>query len=327
MKKLFILSVMCFFLFTAINVFGAEFTLKAGSLNPVGSTEHRIMDWVINEVEKRSDGMLKIDFYPANQLGSANEQIDSLIIGTQDILIIAGNIMQNLGEEYIVDSIPFIFRDREHRVKYQNSELNKERKENLLKKQGVRVLADNWWSQPHVLLSTKPILTPGDLKGFKMRVPESRGQFIGWEAMGTNPATVAWAEVYLALKQGIVDGVSVTIDFIKATRFAEVAPNIIMLKTEFGYLNVLINDISYQELPVNLRNILAETFKEGGNKFTELGDQEASDELERYIEENDYIKVFDVDQELFSEKLVGLSEMLDKEGLIEKEVLDKIKEL
>ncbi|MBA7589326.1 Sialic acid-binding periplasmic protein SiaP [subsurface metagenome] len=326
MKKLFILSVMCFFLVTTVNVFGAEVTLKVGSIESVGGVQHRAMEWVMSEVEKRSDGMLKIDYYPANQLGSTNEQFDSLMTGTIDIFLVGGNCMESMGKEYMIDAIPFIFRDKDHRLAYQSSELNKKRQEILLNKLGVRVIADNWYYQPHVLLSTKPILTPEDLDGFKMRVPESRGQFIGWKAIGTNPATVPWGEVYLALKQGVVDGVSSNFEAIKETRFAEVAPNVIMLETEFGYDAVLMNDKSYQEIPINLRNILVETLIEGGDKYSELSDQEA-DEVREYIEENDYMKVIEVDDELFRVKLAGLPEKLEKEGLIKKEALDEVKDL
>ena len=159
-----------------------------------------------------------------------------------------------------------------------------------------------------------------------MRVPEARGQFLGWKAIGTNPATVPWGEVYLALKQGVVDGVSSNFEAIKETRLAEVAPYIIMLETEFGYDAVLMNDKSYQVLPVDLRDILVETLKEGGDKYSELSDQEA-DDVRSYIGENDYMKVIEVDDELFRVKLTGLQEELEKEGLIEKGALDKVKDL
>ena len=130
----------------------------------------------------------------------------------------------------------------------------------------------------------------------------------------------------MALKQGVVDGVSSNFEAIKETRFAEVAPYIIMLETEFGYDAVLMNDKSYQALPVDLRDILVETLKEGGDKYSELSDQEA-DDVRSYIGENDYMKVIEVDDELFRVKLTGLQEELEKEGLIEKGALDKVKDL
>ena len=137
MKKLFFLSVMCFFLFTAINVFGADFTLKVGSIESVGGVQNRAIDWVMSEVEKRSDGRLKIDYYPANQLGSTNEQFDGLMTGTIDIFLVGGNCMESMGKEYMIDAIPFVFRDKQHRLAYQSSELNNERQESLLKKLGA----------------------------------------------------------------------------------------------------------------------------------------------------------------------------------------------
>ena len=143
MKKLCILLIMCIFLLLVINVFGADFTLKVGSIESVGGVQNRAIDWVMSEVEKRSDGRLKLDYYPANQLGSTNEQFDGLMTGTIDIFLVGGNCMESMGKEYMIDAIPFVFRDKQHRLAYQSSELNKERQENLLKKRGVRVIADN----------------------------------------------------------------------------------------------------------------------------------------------------------------------------------------
>ena len=330
-KKLFLFSLvllMCLSFAFSTNAASqtAEFTLKCGSIVPIGGIQSRAMDWVMNEIEKRSDGMLKIDYYPANQLGSTDEQFDSIITGTIDLFITGGNTMEAMGKEYAIDAIPFIFRNEEHRLAYQNSELNKERHEKTLERNGVRVIADNWYYQPHILLSTKPISKPEDLDGFKMRVPASRAQFIGWKEIGTNPVTMPFGDVYLALKQGVIDGVSDNFEAIVEDHFTEVASNVIMLKTEFGYEAVMVNEKSYQKLPENLRSILVETFKEGGDIYSKYDEQEA-DVVRKYIEENNDVKVFDVDNELFRERIKGLSEKLEKEGIVTVEELDKIKDL
>jgi len=325
MKKLFILLIVCVLLLSTINAFGEQIKLKCGSIESVGGNQWKAMQWVMSEIEKRSNGRLKIEYYPANQLGSTSEQQDSVISGTMDMLIMAGNLMGTLGKDYIIDEIPFIFNSREHRIAYHNSELNKARRANLLKEHGLRVIADNWYYQPHVLVSKKPILKPEDFNGFKMRVPEARGQYLGWKELGASPATVSWGEVYLALKQGVVDGVSTSIDLIKETSFAEVAPNVIMIKTEFGYEIPLMNEKAYQKLPEDLRNILVEVFNEGGNKFVEIVDQVAAENFEYFKEKG--IEVYYVDEEPFREKVKGLPDVLEKKGLISKETIKKVQSL
>jgi len=274
MRKLFVLLVVLFaLLFLSISVFGEEITLKWGSIEAIGGLQYQVMQWVIHEVEARSNGRLKIDYYPANQLGSSNEQIDGVIAGTIDVLPLGCNVMGNLGKYWIIDSLPFIFRDRDHRIKYNNSELNQQRHEDLLKEQGLKVIGYNWYRTPHVLESVKPILKPGDFSGFKMRVPESRGQYIGWKELGTNPVTLPWGEVYLSLKQGVADGVSIPFEMIPEQKFYEVAKYVIMLKTEWSYENIMMNGKAYQKLPEELRDILIDVLKEGGDKYTKLSDQ------------------------------------------------------
>ena len=325
-KKLLILLVICALLFLGISVFAQEFTLKCGSIEAVGGIEYQTMQWVIGEINQRSEGRIKIDYYPASQLGSTNEQIDAVITGSLDLLAMAGNIMGNIHKDYTIDSLPFVFRDQQHRIAYQNSELNKERQEILLKEIGLRIIVDNWFTKQHVLVSTRPILKPEDFEGFKMRVPEVKGQFIGWsQEIGHSAITIPFGEVYLALRQGLVDGVATRFETIAENHFPEVAPHITMIGAEFGYECVMMNEKSYQKLPADLIDILVIVFNEGGKKYAELMDMEAEKAL-KYLEEVG-AKVYEVDTALFRERMKNLPEELDKAGLLSKEMFEKINNL
>jgi len=325
MRRLVILLVICVLLFSTISAFGEEIRIKWASMEAMGGIQCQIMEWVTSEIERRSDGRLIVDFYPANQLGSTNETIDGLIAGTVDIYPLAGNCMGTLGKDWIVDALPFVFRTMQHRIRYNNSELNKARKEDLLKKHGLRIICTNWFYNPHILVSKKPILLPEDFDGFKMRVPEARGQYIGWKELGATPATIQWGEVYLGLRQGVVDGVSVPLELIVEQHFDEVLSNVSMLETEWGYENILVNEKFYQSLPEDLRDILVEVTKEGGDRYTKLANQAFDEAYRTLVEEG--VKIYYVDNNIFREKLKGLPEKLDKEGLLDKEMFEKIQNL
>lgn len=313
-------------MFLSVTVFGEEITLKWGSIEAMGGLQYQVMQWVIPEVEARSNGRLKIDYYPANQLGSSNEQVDGVIAGTIDVLPLGCNLMGNLGKYWIIDSLPFVFKDKEHRIRYNNSEYNKDRHKDLLKEQGLVVIGYNWYRTPHVTQSSKPILKPEDFSGFKMRVGEARGQYIGWKEVGTNPVTVPWGEVYLALKQGVADGVFIPFEMIPEQKFYEVVKYVIMLESEWSYENIMMNEATYKKLEEEgLEEILITVIKEGGDKYTELSNQNYDVSLEFLKEKG--IEILFVDDSLFIEKLKGLPEKLDKEGLLDKEMFEKVENL
>lgn len=327
MKKLFILFVLCILLFPNMNVCAQEFTLKCGSIETVGGIEYQTMQWVIGEIDQRSEGKIKIDYYPASQLGPTNEQCDAVQVGTLDLLVMSGNIMGNISSEYyMIDSLPFVFRDQQHRIAFQNSELNKERKEKLLEELGLRIVTDEWYKLQHTLVAKRPILKPEDFKDFKMRVPEVKGQFIGWsQAIGHSPITLPWGEVYLGLRQGLIDGVAVSFEAMEETKFAEVAPHITMIGAEFGYQCVIMNEKSYQKLPTDLRDILVSVFNEGGEIYAELVKNQYAKNL-AYLERIG-AKVYEVDTVPFRERMKDLPEELDKAGLLSKEMFEKVSNL
>ncbi len=326
LKRITVLLIICFLLFSGINTFAQKVSLKCGSIEAVGGIEYQTMQWVLEEIEKRSDGKLKIDYYPASQLGSTNEQIDAVITGSIDLLAIAGNIMGNIHKDYTIDSLPFVFRDQQHRITFQNSALNEERKKTILKDIGLRIVTDNWFTKQSVLVSTKPIIKPEDFEGFKMRIPEVKGQFIGWrEAIGHDPISIPFGEVYLALRQGLVDGVATRFETIEENRFPEVAPHITMIGAEFGYECVMINEKSFQKLTDDLKAILVNIFNEGGKKYSELMDIEA-EKASKYLNKVN-AKVYEVDTVPFRERMKNLPDELDKAGLLSKEMFEKVSKL
>ena len=89
-------------------------------------------------------------------------------------------------------------------AKFLESDTYKAYEEELRTKQGVRILAKAP-TQPRVLFIKKPVATPPTSQDVKMRVPEIKTYLLLWQTLGTKPARVAWAEVFLGLKTGVID--------------------------------------------------------------------------------------------------------------------------
>lgn len=320
---LFILIGLCFSGGTQEGV-TKPYVLKWGSIEAVGGIQGEVMKWMMSEVETRSNGRLKIDYYPANQLGNTDEQIDGVIAGTIDVLPLGCNLVGNLGEKWAIDSIPFIFANLDERKKYNESELNISRHEQMLETHGIRTIGYNWYRTPHVLVSTKKILLPSDLIGFKMRVPGARAQFIAWSELGASPVTVPWGDVYLALRQGVAQGVSVPFEMIPETKFYEVANYVSMLTTEWSYENVMMNEKRYQNLPEDLRKILLDVLEEGGDMYTKISFNNFDSAKQFLVDQG--VEIIEVKVSDFIDVLSTLPDKLEAEKIISKSVIQEVKD-
>jgi len=327
MKRLIILTILLICLATltiTLNAAENQFKLNWGGIEAIGGTQDIIVQECVKEIEEKSNGRIKIKWFEANQLGSTSEQIDGIIAGTIDILNLPANLMGNLGKDWNIDAVPFVFTNQEHRIRYNESELNKKRSDDLVSQYGIRVIASNWYMLPHLLMARKPITKVEDIKGFKMRVPESRAQFLAWKEIGATPATVSWGESYLALRQGVVEGISTDISGVMEMKFYEVAPYMIFLNTEFAYTNVLISEKIYQKLPTDLRKLLVEVAIEGGDKLVQLREKDYASLINELKNYGHGVSMLFIDNEPFKEKLKNFPEVLEKEGLVDKKTFEEI---
>ena len=216
-------------MFSAPAVFAADtVVLKLGNIQAPTQSASLACERMAKLVFERSNGRLKIEFFPASQLGNAITQIEGVMMGTQDMFQDAAEWMSQFEKDYNILAMAFAFRDQNHLQAFFNSPLNVEIKERLRKDRGIRIIAENWNRAPRDLVSKKPVNSPADLQGIKMRVPEIEMYLLVWKAMGTQPTQVAWGETYLALMQGLVDAMEGPFDTLLSMKFFEAAQNISM---------------------------------------------------------------------------------------------------
>ncbi|SFS69131.1 tripartite ATP-independent transporter solute receptor, DctP family [Sulfitobacter marinus] len=172
-----------------------------------------------------TDGRYGIEVFPASSLGKEVDINEGLGFGTVDI-IYTGQLFA--GRSYGPISIggaPFMFRDYAHWDNYRNSDLFNELAKGYTDATGNHITAMTYYGARHVT-SNKPVLAPNDMEGMKIRVPNAPLYMMFPEAVGANPAPIAFAEVYLALQQGTVDAQENPLPTIQAKKFYEVQTNI-----------------------------------------------------------------------------------------------------
>jgi len=166
---------------------------------------HKAMLYMAEKLAERSNGELTIRVYPSNQLGSERECVELLQIGSLGMTKVSAAVMSSFSPDFQVLSFPYIFRDKKHFFKVQDSKFGKD----LLlqsEKFWLRGLCYYDAGSRSFYTSKKQIKTPEDLKGLKIRVMQSPIAIEMVKAMGGSPTPMASGEIYTAIQQGVVDG-------------------------------------------------------------------------------------------------------------------------
>ncbi len=158
---------------------------------------------------------------PAGQLGGERDMIEGLQIGSLDVVITSTGPLGNFVPEVYVLDLPFLFRDYDHARTTLDGEIGQE----LLAKIDENQLVGLAWTENgfrHVTNSQRPVRTPEDLAGLKLRTMENRVHMEAFSDLGAAPTPMAFPELFTALQQGVVDGQENPITVISASKFWEV---------------------------------------------------------------------------------------------------------
>ncbi|WP_397546327.1 TRAP transporter substrate-binding protein [Rhodothermus marinus] len=176
----------------------------AHALGPTHSV-HRAMVYLGERLKEKSGGTIRVVVYPSQQLGSERELLELLQIGSLAMAKVSAAVLEGFVPEYQVFSLPYLFRDDTHRFKVLEGPIGQE-----LLLAGERVLLRGLCyydaGSRSFYTVTRPIYTPDDLRGLKIRTLESPTQIQMVNLMGASATPIPWGEVFTALQQGIVDG-------------------------------------------------------------------------------------------------------------------------
>ncbi|MBB3232134.1 TRAP transporter substrate-binding protein [Halomonas stenophila] len=172
-------------------------------------------------LERLSDGEFEVVEHPSGALGGERAMIEGLQIGTVDLVITSTGPLGNFVPETYVLDLPFLFEDYDEARCVLDGEVGQD----LLDKMSNHDLVGLAWSENgfrHMTNSQRPVTSPGDAEGLKVRTMENKVHMEAFEQMGVHPTPMAFPEVFTALQQGTVDGQENPITVIVATKFWEV---------------------------------------------------------------------------------------------------------
>lgn len=205
MSKVVLLLVSIGFFVTSCGESQEHKTLKLAHGLPVDHPVHKAMEYMAERCKEVSGGELQIQIYAGGQLGSEQQCVELLQIGSLAITKVSAAVMESFTDDYKVLGLPYIFRDQAHGFKVLDGEIGKE----LLlstEKKWIRGLCFYDAGSRSFYTIDKPIKHPDDLKGMKIRVMKSKTAMDMVQSLGGSPTPISWGELYTALQSGVVDG-------------------------------------------------------------------------------------------------------------------------
>jgi tripartite ATP-independent transporter DctP family solute receptor len=178
--------------------------LKAGHNGPTSFPYHKGLEFFAKEVAEKSNGKMKVDIYPSAQLGDQRQMVEGLQLGTIDLCITATSDLAQFVPETDVLNLPFLFRDLQHSYKVADGAIGDKLAKAVEQKANLKVLG--WWSAGvrSVFNSQKPIETPEDLKGMKIRTMPNKTDVDSFNALGAIATPIPYSELYTALQQDVI---------------------------------------------------------------------------------------------------------------------------
>ncbi|SEG44923.1 TRAP transporter substrate-binding protein [Vibrio hangzhouensis] len=199
----------------------AATTLKLSHNHPRDHAVHKAMDYMAKEVKKLTDGEVRIRIYPDAQLGTQRESMELMQNGAIDLVKSNAAELEAFSPSYSAFNLPYLFRDKNHYYSVTGGSVGEEILSSSRESGFVGVTYYDAGARS--FYTSKPIKTPEDLKGLKVRVQPSPSAIAMVKALGGSPTPLAYGELYTALQQGVVDAAENNIPSFSLSRHSEVS--------------------------------------------------------------------------------------------------------
>ena len=279
----------------SVGVGQAAETIKFGHVGQPGS----LMDKTAKEFAKRANEKLgdkaEVRVYGSSQLGSDTQMLRKLKLGTIDMSL-PSTVMSSVAPSFALFEMPFLVNDREHMARIRESELISGKLDEAAASQNYKILGVWENGFRNITNNERPISSPDDLKGIKLRTPNGQWRVRMFKSYGANPTPMPYSETFVALQTGAVDGQENPLAQIYPARFYEVQKYLSLSRHVYTPAYVLAG-ASWQRMPEDVRSVLKETAEEMQPVALEMGAELEEELLTKLKDEG--MEVNDIDRQAF----------------------------
>jgi TRAP-type transport system periplasmic protein len=235
----------------------AEFSYKYANNLPATHPLNVRANEAMARILEATGGRVEIRVFPNNQLGSDTDTLSQLRSGAVEFFTLSGLILSTLVPAASINGIGFAFKDYDQVWRAMDGKLGNYVRSEVAKR-GLLAM-DRIWDNGYrqTTTSTKPITTPDDFRGMKLRVPVSPLWTSMFTALGAAPASINFSEVYSALQTKIVDGQENPLAIIDSNKLFEVQRFCSMTNHMWDGFMFLANRRAFERLPKDAQDIVA----------------------------------------------------------------------
>lgn len=271
----------------------ADYTLSVNTALTTADPLYKGLEAFRDGVAKRTDGKVEIKLFPNSQLGADNDVLEQARAGAPVAVVSDGGRLANYVHEFGVLGAPFLASGYDGIRKVVTSDLFEGWVKKLHDKAQLQVLSFNWWQGQRQLLTNKPIKTPADLNGVRMRTPDAPVWLETIKAMGATPTPLPWSEVYNAVQQHVIDAAEAQQPAVLNAKLFEV----LKYMTKTGHINLITGLIAsagwFDSLPAEDQKIVREEALKAGD-IASYGTRDAISKIEDELKADGMI-INDVD--------------------------------
>jgi tripartite ATP-independent transporter DctP family solute receptor len=260
MKPLKSLTVLLFASICAGAAMAEPIEIKLGHVGEPGSLFAQSSEEFARRANAKLGDKAKVVVFGSSQLGGDKELLQKLKLGTVDMAV-PSTVMSSEADLFGVFEMPYLVKDRAHMARIEK-ELFWSKLEPEVEKKGLKVLAVWENGYRHITNSKRPINTPADLQGIKLRVPEGKWRVKMFQTYGANPSPMKLSEVFTALQTGVMDGQENPFTQIYSQKFQEVQKYLSLTGHVYTPAYLTVGAKKWTTLPDDVRKILEDTAKE-----------------------------------------------------------------
>jgi TRAP-type C4-dicarboxylate transport system substrate-binding protein len=312
-----------------VRALAGEIVLKVGDDVSHKSVQAQGLDLFAERLEARNVG-IKVEVFHARQLGKRDVQIQNVKLGIQDMIMGGFSSYEIFSQDLKIAETPFTFASRAHYEAWIRSDMFKKIHEEVIKNGNQRFvnLGVLWRRGPfRVMVCKFPVLSFEDLQRVKLRVwgTETIKRIWGKQGLGAIPVVLPFGDVYLGLRQGLVDAVTVPFDLVVPMKYGEVAKHIMDMRQFWQVVLLTINEQKWQSLTAVQQRAVLESADEGGKFFNET----LEESVPKWKEELKAMGVtfHEIDRGPFVELMRKRHEEWTKEGYWRPGLIDEINAL
>jgi tripartite ATP-independent transporter DctP family solute receptor len=251
----------------------ADFVIKFGHTATEGaftSIEGAFSTVFKAMVEAKTEGKVRVDVFPAGQLGGQRELAESTKLGNIEASFVSDAVLSGFVPKAMIFSMPYLFMDTFEPYRLFNSDWGKELKQDSVKLVGLRILQAGGFGFRSLTNNKRVVKTPNEAVGLKIRVMESPVPMAMLKGLGASPTPIPITELYTALQLGVIDGQENPPIVLTTYKLHEVQKFMTLNKHQLGTALVVMNEKFYQKLPKEYQAVVDEAADAGAKAWMGL---------------------------------------------------------